>query len=199
MSPDGALHEDPFEWFADSFARAARSESFEPARAALATVDEQGAPSVRYVLVRLVDARGFAFFTHLGSTKAQHLTQRPRAALAFHWSSVSEQVRVEGRVGRVSDAEADAYFATRPRGSQLSAWTSEQSAPIASRALLEAKLARVEQRFIDMVTVPRPPDWGGFRLEPTRIEFWHDRPNRLHDRWSFTRAPNGWLVERLQP
>jgi len=199
MSLDGAAFDDPLEWFRHSFARAASSESFEPARAALATVDEHGAPSVRFVLVKFVDERGFAFFTSLASAKARHLAQRPRAALAFHWASISEQVRVEGDVVRVADAEAEAYFATRPRGSQLSAWASQQSAVIASRTQLEAKRAEIEQRFTAVSDVQRPPDWSGFRIVPARIEFWHDRPDRLHDRWSFTRDANGWRMKRLQP
>jgi pyridoxamine 5'-phosphate oxidase len=199
MSLDGRAHEDPLVWFRDSFARAERSESFEPSRAALATVDADGAPSVRFVLVKQVDDGGFAFFTNLTSAKARHLATQPRAALAFHWASIGEQVRVEGSVQPVTAAEADAYFASRPRGSQLSAWTSEQSTSIASRAELEAKYAEVEHRFASSSAVPRPPFWSGYRLVAVRIEFWRNRDDRLHDRWSFTRVAQGWRVERLQP
>jgi pyridoxamine 5'-phosphate oxidase len=199
MSIDGAPTTDPVAWFRDSFGRARQSESFDPSRAALATVDSAGRPSVRYVLVKTVDQRGFAFFTNLASVKARQLAANPHAALAFHWASISEQVRAEGRVEPVSDEEADAYFALRPRGSQLSAWTSEQSEPIANRQALEAKLTEVERRFEAQLTLPRPPFWGGYRLVPTRIEFWRDRDDRLHDRWSFSRESSHWLLQRLQP
>ena len=198
-SLDGAFGTDPFAWFAASFARATTGESFDPCRAALATVDGDGAPSVRFVLVKRVDPRGFAFFTNLTSPKAQHLASNPRAALAFHWASISEQVRVEGGIERVEDDEADAYFATRPRASQLSAWASSQSAPIGHRAALEAQLQAVEARFQHTAEVPRPRHWGGFRVCPTRIEFWISRDARLHDRWRFTRGDQGFSLVRLQP
>lgn len=190
---------DPLVWFRDSFARAARAESFDASRAALATVDASGQPSVRFVLVKAVDERGFGFFTNLGSPKARQLAAQPRAALAFHWSSIAEQVRVEGAIERVSDAEADAYFASRPRGSQLAAWASKQSQPIADRAALEAQFVEVERRFAGASIVPRPVFWGGYRVVPARIEFWRNRDNRLHDRWSFTRDTQGWRLQRLQP
>ncbi len=196
---EGVPYADPWVWFRQSFALARTRESFDPSRAALATVDASGAPSVRFVLVKLADERGFGFFTNLGSAKAQHLQAHPRAALAFHWASTGEQVRAEGPVQPVSGAEADAYFATRPRGSQLSAWASEQSRAIASRALLEAKRAELEHRFEGHGEVPRPSFWGGYRLLPERVEFWRNRDDRLHDRWSFTAASGGWRVERLQP
>jgi pyridoxamine 5'-phosphate oxidase len=199
MSSDGVFSSDPWIWFRDSFARAEQSETFDACRAALATVDEAGRPSVRFVLVKQVDAAGFRFFTNLTSVKAQHLTQQPYAALAFHWSTIEEQVRAEGRVELVSAAEADAYFASRPLGSQLSAWTSEQSRPIESRAALEAKRLEVERRWGSEQQVPRPPFWGGYRLIPTRIEFWRNRRDRLHDRWSFSRTDRGWTQQRLQP
>jgi pyridoxamine 5'-phosphate oxidase len=199
VSLDGAYSTDPLAWFQASFARAQVLEVFDPSRAALATVGEQGTPHVRFVLVRIVDARGFVFFTNLASVKARDLARSPRASLAFHWSSLSEQVRVEGSVERVTDAEADAYFATRPRDSQLSAWASEQSRPIADRAALEVRYAEVEARFASVPLVPRPTDWGGFRVRPERIEFWTARSGRLHDRWSFRREPAGYRCERLQP
>jgi len=199
MTMDGAAHDDPIAWFRDSFERAARGESFDPARAALATADARGVPSVRFVLVRLVDARGFSFFTNLESRKARELAANPHASLAFHWASIGEQVRVEGRVERVSEHEADEYFASRNRGSQLSAWASHQSAEISSRAALERARAEVEQRFAGAPHVSRPPFWSGFRIAAERIELWHDRPDRLHDRWSFTRTPTAWSCVRLQP
>jgi pyridoxamine 5'-phosphate oxidase len=199
MDTDGVFSSDPFAWFGNSFARALRGERFDASRAALATVDAHDQPSVRFVLVKHVDERGFVFFTNLTSPKASALSARPRAALAFHWESIGEQVRVEGSIERVSDADADVYFATRPRGSRLAAWASRQSAPIADRGALEAQFKRVEQRFAAVADVPRPPFWGGYRLLPSRIEFWSNREDRLHDRWSFTRNDHGWQMQRLQP
>ena len=199
VSVDGALDRDPLAWFHASFARARESESFDPCRAALATVDAQGAPHVRFVLVRRVDARGFAFFTNYGSDKAQQLAAAPRAALSYHWESLSKQVRVEGAVERVSDAESDEYFASRPRGSQLAAWASRQSQAIASRADLDRAYSEIEARFAGVESVPRPAFWGGYRVVPTRIEFWLGRDARLHDRWSFTREADAWRMTRLQP
>jgi pyridoxamine 5'-phosphate oxidase len=199
MSSDGAFSGDPWHWFRESFARAQRTETFDPSRAALATVDAEGRPSVRFVLVKYADEHGFQFYTNLDSSKARHLAGRPFAALAFHWSTTEEQIRAEGRVERVSDAEADAYFRSRPRGSQLSAWTSEQSRPIENREALEARRCEMEGRWTGVEPIPRPPFWGGYRLIPTRIEFWRNRPDRLHDRWSFSRSDDGWLCQRLQP
>lgn len=199
MSIDGAFGSDPIAWFQSSFERARASESFDPTRAALATVDGSGIPHVRFVLVRRIDARGFAFFTNLSSDKARQLNQRPHAALAFHWSSIGEQVRIEGAIERVADDEADEYFASRPRGSQLSAWASHQSHAIESRAALDAVFAEVSARFVDVAVIPRPEFWGGYRVIPTRIEFWIDRRDRLHDRWSFTRDALAWSMQRLQP
>jgi pyridoxamine 5'-phosphate oxidase len=199
MDADAAISSDPFVWFRDSFARALASESFDASRAALATVDAAGYPRVRFVLVKLADERGFVFYTNLGSAKARELAVQPRAALAFHWSSIGEQVRVEGAIERVSDAEADAYFATRPRGSQLSAWASRQSQPVENRVALEARYDEVERSFASANEVPRPPHWGGYRLRPLRIEFWKERDRRLHDRFAFTRDAMVWRRERLQP
>jgi pyridoxamine 5'-phosphate oxidase len=199
MSNDVPYSNDPWVWFRDSFARATQSETFDASRAALATVSADAQPFVRFVLVKQVDARGFVFFTNGESAKGRQLAAQPRAALAFHWSSTGEQVRAEGNVSLIDAAESDAYFATRPRGSQLSAWASEQSAPIADRAALVERYREIERRFADMASIPRPSFWGGYRLHPERIEFWHDRADRLHDRWSFTRQSDGWLVTRLQP
>jgi pyridoxamine 5'-phosphate oxidase len=199
MNLDGALSAEPFAWLRDSLSRAERSETFDPTRAALATCDAAGRPSVRFVLVKLIDERGFGFFTNLTSVKARHLAAQPHAALAFHWATISEQVRVEGPVEALSGEEADAYFATRPRGSQLSAWASRQSETIEDRAALEAKRVAAERCFQGQQQLPRPPFWAGFRLVPSRIEFWRDREDRLHDRWSFTRALDGWKLDRLQP
>jgi len=196
---DPACGEDPFASFKASFERASKAESFDASRAALATVSPGGQPSVRFVLVKKVDERGFAFFTNFNSCKGRDLAMTPRAALAFHWSSIGEQVRVEGSVVRVEEAEADAYFATRPRGSQLGAWASAQSTPIESREALEQSLQRVTERFSAHEQVPRPPHWGGFRIVPASIELWCDRPNRMHDRIVYTRDGVNWLRARLQP
>lgn len=196
---DGAFSmTDPMAWLRHSLARAAQSEAFDPARAALATVTPEGTPAVRYVLVKVIDERGVAFFTNTSSAKANHLAAVAHASLAFHWASIEEQVRISGPVERVSDDEVRAYFATRPRGSQLSAWASQQSAPIENRAELEANARDVQARFGD-ADVPCPPSWGGYRIVPNRIEFWHNRDDRLHDRWLFTLADSRWHVVRLQP
>ncbi|HEY2732574.1 MAG TPA: pyridoxamine 5'-phosphate oxidase [Polyangiales bacterium] len=196
---DGALEDDPLLWFRSSFERARQGESFDAARAALATTSAHGRPSVRFVLVKQVDALGFVFYTNYDSRKARDLTDNPQAALAFHWASLGEQWRIEGVVTRVSTLESDSYFATRPRGSQLGAWASAQSAPIVSRALLEAKLQDVTERFRTSVTVARPANWGGFRIVPGSIEVWSDRADRLHDRHVFTRDGEAWTRRRLQP
>ncbi|HEX2670579.1 MAG TPA: pyridoxamine 5'-phosphate oxidase, partial [Polyangiaceae bacterium] len=156
--------------------------------------------AVRFVLVKIVDARGFTFFTNYESVKARELEATPRAALAFHWASTGEQFRVRGAVQRIPVEESDAYFATRPRESQLGAWASQQSAPIADRAALDAQLDAVTQRFAGHAQIPRPAHWGGYRIAPSVIEVWRDRSGRLHDRWSFARANDGaWSCQRLQP
>lgn len=196
---ESANGEDPFARFKSSFERAGAAESFDASRAALATVSPGGQPAVRFVLVKKVDERGFAFFTNFNSCKGRDLSANPRAALVYHWSSIGEQVRVEGSVVRVEESEADAYFATRPRGSQLGAWASAQSTPIDSREALEQSLALVAERWSAHEQVPRPPHWGGYRVVPSSIEFWCDRPNRMHDRIVFTREATSWLRTRLQP
>lgn len=196
---DSACESDPIAWFARSSARAAELESFDATRAALATATAGGVPDVRFVLVKQVDARGFVFFTNYESRKARDLHDNPRAALAFHWASIGVQVRVQGAIEVVSAAESDAYFGSRPRGSQLGAWASEQSQPIADRAALDAKLDEIARRFDGKNAIPRPPHWGGFRLVPQSIEFWQNRDDRLHDRFRFTRTAGGWECLRLQP
>ncbi|HVB10728.1 MAG TPA: pyridoxamine 5'-phosphate oxidase [Bacillota bacterium] len=166
---------------------------------ALATATPDGRPSVRVVLCRGADPRGFVFFTGYGSRKGREMELNPRAALCFHWPSLGRQLRAEGDVDRVSAAESDAYFATRARGSQLGAWASPQSQPISGREVLEEGVAAAEARFAGRA-VERPPDWGGHRLLPEVIEFWESRPSRLHDRIRYRRAPGGgWLVDRLAP
>lgn len=194
-------HADPIEAFIAVFARAATTAPPPPAdhtAAALATADAAGGPSVRMVLVRHVDRAGFVFYTNYESRKARELEANPRAALCFFWHWLEEQVRVEGRVERASAEQSDAYFATRPRGSQLAAWTSRQSTVLASRAELEAQYRAIEARFAEQ-PVPRPPFWGGFRIVPDEIEFWRAGADRLHDRLRYRRDGDGWRAERLYP
>jgi pyridoxamine 5'-phosphate oxidase len=192
------VHEDPIARFEEAFARASESESFDPTRAALATVDSGGRPAVRFVLVRRVSAEGFCFFTNYGSEKARHLDATPHAALAFHWASIDMQVRVEGSVERLDAEGSDSYFASRPRGNQIAAWASEQSRPLESREVLETRFSEVQTRF-EGREVPRPDFWGGYRVVPRRLEFWISRDDRLHDRWQYTRDADRWQVQRLQP
>jgi pyridoxamine 5'-phosphate oxidase len=165
---------------------------------ALATVDGRGQPSVRMVLLRGADERGFVFHTNYRSRKARELDENPRAALCVHWPSLEEQIRIEGTVSRLSDEESDAYFSNRPRGSQLGAWASDQSAILPSRETLEERYREIERQF-EGSPVPRPEFWGGFRLVPERIEFWYGRPDRLHDRIVYTRDADHWQIDRLYP
>ena len=170
----------------------------EPTAFALATAAENGQPSVRMLLLKDVDGDGFVFYTNLESRKARELSANRRAAMNFHWAPMERAVRVEGSVTPVTDAEADAYFATRARGSQLGAWASRQSRAIEQPGDLEQRVAECDRKFAGR-DVPRPPHWSGFRLEPTVIEFWLGRPSRLHERQQFVREGTGWRVQVLYP
>jgi pyridoxamine 5'-phosphate oxidase len=176
----------------------AQSHQVDTAPATLATADAQGRPSARMVLLRGVDDRGFVFHTNYNSRKGRELTVNPHAALCLHWPTLDEQIRVEGVVERLASDESDAYFESRPRGSQLGAWASDQSQVLPSREALEEKYRETERRF-EGQPVPRPPFWGGFRLIHARVEFWYGRPDRLHDRLVYTRQGSGWRIERLFP
>jgi pyridoxamine 5'-phosphate oxidase len=190
---------DPIALFDEWLAEARVSEPNDPEAMALATADEHGNPSVRMVLLKAHGANGFAFYTNERSDKGRELAENPTAALLFHWKSLRRQVRIEGAVERVTDAEADAYFATRSRDSQIGAWASEQSSPLASRDLFEQRFEQMKERF-EGADVPRPPHWGGFRVVPLTIEFWKDRPNRLHERRLFVAQPGGgWDDGLLDP
>jgi pyridoxamine 5'-phosphate oxidase len=170
----------------------------EPTSFALATVGPSGQPSARILLLKGVDERGFVFYTNYESRKGRELLTHPLAAMCFHWQPLERQVRVEGRTARVSDEEADAYFASRPRGSQIGAWASRQSEALEHPEALEARVREMEARFAGGA-VPRPPHWSGFRLAPDRVEFWHNMPSRLHERIVYTRAGDGWRTEVLYP
>ena len=192
---------DPIDLFQSQLAEARnlpREQMPEPTAFALATVGEHGQPSVRMLLLKEVDDRGFVFYTNLESRKATELAKNGRAAMCFHWSPLERQVRIEGMVTPVGDDEADAYFATRARGSQIGAWASRQSRALERAGDLEARIAEYERRFQGR-EVPRPPFWSGFRLIPSCIEFWRGKPNRLHDRQLYTREGNRWRVTSLYP
>jgi pyridoxamine 5'-phosphate oxidase len=189
---------DPFALFEEWYAKARESEPNDPGAMALATADKGAHPHVRMVLLKGHGADGFVFYTNEESDKARELAQNPEVALLFHWKSLRRQVRIEGAIESVSDEEADAYFATRARDSQLGAWASDQSRPLDSRATFEQRFEEVKRRY-EGEEVPRPPHWGGFRVIPRRIEFWSDRPHRLHERRLFVQAAGGWNEGLLYP
>jgi len=194
----GDLEADPIAQFEAWFAQAREAGLVEPEAMTLSTVDEEGRAHARYVLLRGVDARGFCFYTNSESAKARQLGARPGVALTFGWLGLHRQVRITGDVEPLPADEADAYFAERPRGSRLGAWSSPQSAVLTDRAELEARVAETEARFADG-DVPRPPFWGGYLVRPDSIEFWQGRRSRLHDRLRYRCENGGWIVERLAP
>ena len=191
---------DPFALFGDWMKEAEASEPNDPNAMALATADADGAPNVRMVLLKGVDTSGFVFFSNSQSIKGGELAANPRAAINFHWKTLRRAVRVKGAIAQVSDAEADAYFASRPRDSQIGAWASPQSQPMEGRWVFEKRIAEYAVKY-GLGTVPRPPHWTGWRITPVRIEFWRDRPFRLHDRLVYSRADaaSPWTTERLFP
>ena len=189
---------DPFLLFLSWFEDAQANEPSDVDAASVATVGRDGRPSIRMVLVRGISNEGFRFYTNLGSRKAQELSQNPNIALCFHWKSIARQVRIEGQAKQVTDADADAYFASRPKESQIGAWASKQSEQLEDRGLLEARF-QAEKKKYESEVVSRPPFWSGFLLEPTTYEFWEKRPHRLHNRQQFTLDAEGWVESLLYP
>jgi pyridoxamine 5'-phosphate oxidase len=199
-SGDFTEADEPFRLFQTWFDEAVKSEPRDPNAMSLATVDPDGMPDVRTVLLKGIDERGFVFYTNTQSQKGQELAANPKAGLLFYWKSLNRQVRVRGPVERVTPEEADVYFATRPKGAQIGAWASQQSRPLESRLAFEKAVALYGARYA-LGTVPRPPHWSGYRIVPLKIEFWHDRPFRLHDRVEFRRGALGgaWTKIRMYP
>ena len=189
---------DPIELFQQWLGEAYESEPNDPSAMTLATVDPSGAPAARIMLLKGADRAGFVFYTNIDSRKGLELDGARKAALAFHWKSLRRQVRVDGTVEHVSDAEADDYFASRPRGSQIGAWASDQSRTLESTAELERRVARFAAKYA-AGAVPRPPFWTGYRIVPQAIEFWRDRPFRLHERMLYERERDGWTIRQLYP
>lgn len=198
MSSTPSGPQDPIAQFVAWLGEAVKNGAPEPTAMAVATAGADGVPNVRMLLLKGADERGFVFYTNLESPKAAELVANPAAALCFHWPTLKRQVRVSGRVERVSDSEADAYFATRPRLSQIGAWASHQSRPMADPFELERNCAAIALRY-GLGAVPRPSHWSGYRVVPGHIEFWQEKPFRLHERVRFTRIKDGWTSQRIFP
>lgn len=192
------LSTDPYSQFTLWFEQAAANESADHDAATIATANSNGRPSARMVLVRAYDHRGFVFYTNLESRKTREMAANPYAALCFYWKSTDRQIRIEGRVDLVDDAEADAYFAKRPYESQIGAWASKQSQVLEQRNILEERVVKYEKQFVNN-RVPRPEFWSGYRLAPDKFEFWDRRPHRLHDRTLYSREGDGWVGTKLYP
>ena len=199
-SGDFTEQNEPYALFGTWLEEAGKTEPNDPNAVALATVDEAGLPNVRMVLLKGFDTRGFVFYTNFESRKGEEILGARKAAMCFHWKSLRRQVRIRGEVEIVSDAEADGYYASRPRGSRIGAWASKQSRPLEGRFALEKAVAEYTARYA-IGDIPRPPHWSGFRIRPVSIEFWHDRPFRLHDRVEFRRSEDGegWTKVRMYP
>ncbi len=196
--PKLTADQDPIALFGRWYEEAEEAGIFQPDAMSVATCAEDGRPSARMMLLKGFDGRGFVFFTNYVSRKAKEMLANPQVAMTFYWPILERQVRVEGKVARLSEQESDAYFKTRPRGSRIGAWASDQSSPLASRAILEQRVREYEEKFRDQ-DVPLPPFWGGYRAMPDHIEFWQGRLNRLHDRLSYAREGEIWKVTRLYP
>jgi len=196
---EAEAHPNPFQQFQLWFDQAIAAQLHEPNAMTLATATKTGMPSARIVLLKGFDSRGFVLYTNYNSRKGQELAENPQAVLVFWWAELERQVRIEGRVEKVSESEADDYFQSRPRGSRLGAWTSNQSQVISDREVLEQRLQALTAQYQDQ-EIPRPPHWGGYRVVPSAIEFWQGRPSRLHDRLRYCQGEDGqWLIERLAP
>ncbi|HEX5850078.1 MAG TPA: pyridoxamine 5'-phosphate oxidase [Rubrobacter sp.] len=195
---EATMQPDPMVQFEAWFENVVEANLHEPNAMILATASDDGRPSARTVLLKGYDGRGFVFYTNYEGRKARDLEANPSCALLFYWGELERQVRVEGRASRLPSRESDAYFASRPRGSRLGAWASEQSRPVRDRSVLEERIKALEAEYQDR-EIPRPPFWGGYRVEPEAIEFWQGRENRLHDRIAYRREEGVWRLERLQP
>lgn len=194
-----AAPDDPFPLFGEWLAAAEGAEPSDPNALCLATADADGQPNARMVLLKAWDARGFVFFTNRESRKGQELAANARAAMCFHWKTLGLQIRIQGKVTFVTEAESDAYYATRARGSRVGAWASQQSRPLESRSVFASRVKEYDEQFGATEDIPRPPHWGGYRLEPETIEFWHDGLHRLHARLLYNKAPDGWSRTMLYP